>query len=202
MVDARRTLAARGLLDGHAERLATASADVRITVLPASLQLNLRVDTARAPLDAVEEAIGAPLPGALSSVTTALGISVVWLGPDEWLVSDPARSATLERRLRAAVGDAGAVVNQSGQRLSLLLDGDARGLLAKGTGLDLDPRVFPEGAAVQGLLAQSAAIFVSRSADGSKVELIVRTSFARYVADWLLDALVDPLAYPASSSGD
>jgi hypothetical protein len=44
-------------------------------------------------------------------------------------------------------------------------------------------------------------ILVSRSADSSRVELIARTSFAPYVADWLIDALADPLAYPASHGG-
>jgi sarcosine oxidase, subunit gamma len=51
------------------------------------------------------------------------------------------------------------------------------------------------------MLAQAVVIFVSRSTDGSRVELIARTSFARYVADWLLDALADPLAYPAPHGG-
>lgn len=194
-------LAARGILDSRREALTDASGAVRIAVLPPASQLNLRVDPARVSLDAVREALGADLPGALSSVTTTTGRTIMWLGPDEWLVVDPARTHGLEQSLRAAVAGGGAVVEQSGQRTSILLQGDVAALLAKGTALDLHPAAFPEGAAVQAMLAQAVVIFLSRSADSSRVELIVRTSFAPYVADWLVDALADPLAYPASHGG-
>lgn len=198
--ETRAPLAARGMLDSYAEALASASAEVRITVLPLAQQLNLRVDTSRASLSAIGDVLGVDLPGALSSAQAGER-TVVWLGPDEWLVVDPAGEADLAARLAAAVGDDGAVVDQSGQRLSLLLEGDVVGLLAKGTALDLRPREFPEGTALQGMLAQAIVILVSRSADSSRVELIARSSFAAYVADWLIDALADPLASPAPHGG-
>lgn len=194
-------LAARGILESRAGALANASGDVRITVLPPALQLNLRLDTGRVSLEAVRDVLGADLPGPLSSATTATGRTVLWLGPDEWLVIDPARTQALEQSLRAAVAGAGAVVEQSGQRISILLEGDVPGLLAKGTAVDLHPRAFPEGTVLQAMLAQAVVIFVSRSGDSSRVELIARTSFAPYVADWLIDALADPLAYPAPHGG-
>lgn len=189
-------LAWHGILEPRIEALAGTPEEVRIEVLPPSLQLNLRVDAARVSLQAVSRALGIDLPGALSAASTQSGRTVVWLGPDEWLVIDPERSADLESSLRSAVADAGAVVDQSGQRVSLLLHGDVPGLLAKGTAVDLHPRAFPEGTAVQAMLAQAVVILVARSADASRFELIVRTSFARYVADWLVDALADPLAHP------
>lgn len=203
MAEAKTTapLAARGILDTRIEALAHASDAVRIEVLPPALHLNLRVDPSRASLDAVRDVLGADLPGALSSATTGDGRTILWLGPDEWLVIDPARPADLERALREAVAGAGAVVNQSGQRLSILLEGDVAGLLAKGAAIDLHPRAFGRGAAVQAMLAQAVVVFVSRSDDASRVELIARTSFAPYVADWLIDALADPLAYPAPHGG-
>lgn len=195
------TLTARSALDPYAERFAALDGEVGIVPQPLARHLNLRIDTARASLEAVESALGTPLPGALSSVVTPDGASVLWLGPDEWLVIDPAASASLVTDLRAAVGDAGVVVDQSGQRVSLLVTGDAEGLLAKGTGLNLSAREFPEGTALQGFLAQAVVIFVSRSSDSSGIELVIRASFARYVADWLLDALCDPLAHPAAHGG-
>lgn len=203
MAEAKTTapLAARGILDSRIESLANASDAVRIEVLPPAVQLNLRLDTARASLEAVRDVLGGDLPGPLSSVTTAEGRTIVWLGPDEWLVVDPMRTAELESSLRAAVVGAGAVVEQSGQRISILLEGDVPALLAKGTALDLHPSAFPRGAAVQAMLGQAVVIFLSRSADASRVELIARTSFAPYVADWLVDALADPLAYPAPHGG-
>lgn len=193
---AGQPLTAVGILDPYLERFASADA-VSLEVLPFAQHLNLRLDAASESADAVVAVLGAPLPGPLAWREASEGVSVVWLGPDEWLVVDPARSADLERALRDAVGDTGAVVDQSGQRLSIVVEGDANGLLAKGTAFDLRPAVFGPGAALQGMLAQAVVIFVSRADDPPRVELIVRTSFARYVADWLLDAIADPLAYPA-----
>lgn len=203
MAEAKTTAppTARTILDSRIDALANASDAVRIEVLPPALQLSLRVDTARASLGAVHNVLGADLPGALSSVTTADGRTILWLGPDEWLVIDPMRPTGLESALRAAVAGAGAVVNQSGQRVSLLLDGDVPALLAKGSAIDLHPSAFARNAVVQTLLGQAVVIFVSRSADSSRIELIARTSFAPYLADWLLDALTDPLAYPAPHGG-
>lgn len=200
-VNATAELGRRGILDSRLETLAQAEGAVRVSVLPPARQLNLRVDAARVSFDAVTEALGGELPGALTSVTTRTGRTVVWLGPDEWLVIDPVRESGIETALRSAVGDAGAVVDQSGQRVSLLIEGDVSGLLSKGTAVDLHPRAFPEGTAVQAMLAQAVVILISRSADSSQVEVIARTSFAPYVADWLVDALADPLAYPASHGG-
>lgn len=196
MVDVatERPLAAVGILDPYRETFAAIDGPVRLEVQPLVEHLNLRVDPASAEASAVADVLGAPLPGALSYVVTPGGATVIWLGPDEWLVVD---AAGLETPLRDAVGTAGAVVDQSGQRLSIAVDGDANGLLAKGTAFDLRPSVFAPGSALQGMLAQAVVIFVSRADDPPRVELIVRTSFARYVADWLLDALADPLAYPA-----
>lgn len=192
------TLRVRGILDSRRASLESASDAVRITVAPPARYLNLRVDVAAGCLEDIAQVLGTALPGALSAATTAIGRTVVWLGPDEWLVVEPGGDRDLETQLREVVGSAGAVVDQSGQRVSLLLDGDVPGLLAKGTAVDLRPGPFGEGAAVQGMLAQANVLFIARSSDVSRVELIARTSFAPYVADWLLDALADPLAYPAS----
>lgn len=195
-------LAANGILDSRADALTMASDAFKITVLPSAVQLNLRLDATRVSLlPEVADVLGVELPAALSSVTTTGGRTVIWLGPNEWLVIDRSGARSLEALLREVVGDNGAVIDQSGQRVSLLLEGDVPGLLAKGTAIDLHPRVFLENTAVQAMLGQAVVILVSRSADSSKVELIARTSFAPYVADWLLDALEDPLAYPASHGG-
>jgi sarcosine oxidase, subunit gamma len=189
-------LTPRGALDSYRDRLAALEA-VHLDVLPLARHYNLRVDGSGPSALAVEAVLGAQLPGALSWASAADGSTVVWLGPDEWLVLAASDATDIEAALRSAVGDDGAVVEQSGQRLSLVVSGDAYGLLAKGTGLDLRPSAFPEGTALQGFLGQAVVVYLSRADDGSRVELLVRTSFARYVADWLLDAAADPLAYPA-----
>lgn len=181
-------LIARGALDGYAEAFAAVEAGVAIRALPLQRAYNLRV--APAAIDAVSAVLGVALPEVSRWSATASGGTVLWLGPDEWLLLDA--SGVSESSLR----DAGAVVvEQSGQRVSVLIGGDAPGLLAKGTALDLHPAAFPVGSALQSFLGQTIVVFLARS--GGEVEILVRSSFARYLGDWLLDAVRDPLAYPA-----
>lgn len=201
-LDITTPLRQHGVLDAFAERFAAIDGPVSVEVLPLVEQSNLRVTDPEA-VRAVESTLGIALPGPLSSARTASGATAVWLGPDEWLLLSPPDGTALDADgIRVAAGEGGAVVDQSGQRLSLRLRGDVAGLLAKGTSLDLRPRAFGPDAAVQTLLAQAIVIVIARSADVRDVELVVRTSFARYVADWLLDALHDPLAVPAPGDGD
>lgn len=199
--DLHAPLDRHGVLDPYAERFSALDGPVRIEVLPAGTQWNLRVDGADA-IRAVEAVLGAPLPGPLSATTTPDGTTAVWLGPDEWLLLAPPGGPEPDAAaLRDAIGDGGALVDQSGYRVGLRLRGDVAGLLAKGTSVDLRPHAFGAGAAVQTLLAQSVVVLVARSPDVREADLLVRTSFARSAADWLLDALRDPLAVPAADGG-
>lgn len=192
---------ARTPLDSYTAALADAShSAVGLGVLPPARQYSIRVHLDSPARHRVESVLGARLPVALSWVEPNDGMTVIWLGPDEWLVLDRSMSAGVERRLQTAMGSHGAIVEQSGQRMSLLVTGDASALLAKGTALQLDPRAFPVGSALQGHLGQAVVLFLSRQVEPARIELLVRSSFARYVADWLLDASADPLAYPAAGA--
>lgn len=109
----------------------------------------------------------------------------VWLGPDEWLLTGPSEAPwDFEARIRAAVD--GAVTDVSAARITLRLTGDrVRDLLAKGCAIDLHPRVFGRGASAQSTLGRAGVILLALG-DGYLV--LVRSSFAGYLADWLLDA--------------
>jgi sarcosine oxidase, subunit gamma len=61
-------------------------------------------------------------------------------------------------------------------------------VLGKGCALDLHPRVFGAGAAAQTMLGQAGVILLAVSGTGDDYRILVRASFARYLADWLLDA--------------
>lgn len=196
-------LTAHGPLDAYAARFAELNAfdgPVRITLPPLQRHLNLRVTPDSDAARRVSDVLGCPLPGAHRSARGSGEGLVLWLGPDEWLVLDtgPGPSAR-EQDLRDALSGSGAVTEQSGQRTQIRITGDPAGLLAKGMALDLRPEVFPEGTVMQSHLAQAVVTVLSRrDDDGSpQVELLVRSTFARYVVDWLLDAAADPLAYPA-----
>jgi sarcosine oxidase, subunit gamma len=83
----------------------------------------------------------------------------------------------------------GAAVNVSAQRTTLRLRGaHARDVIAKGCSLDLHPSVFGRGAAAQTVLGQAGVVLIPLSDNGTDYRVIVRSSFARYLADWLLDA--------------
>lgn len=93
---------------------------------------------------AAELGVALPLPG---RAAPGAEIRALWLGPDRWLLL-AADTLGLEARLRAAAEPAGGIVVDQGHgRAILRLEGPrARDVLAKGTGIDLHPRAFPEGA--------------------------------------------------------
>ena len=116
---------------------------------------------------------------------------MIWLGPDEWLVTGTSLTGPeLEARLREAVSPhGGAAVDVSGQRTTLRLRGShSRDVLAKGCALDLHPAVFTAGSAAQTRLGQAGVILLTVDGGGADYRILVRSSFARYLAGWLLDA--------------
>ncbi|AQZ65734.1 Sarcosine oxidase alpha subunit [[Actinomadura] parvosata subsp. kistnae] len=95
------------------------------------------------------------------------------LGPDWWLVSGHVETRP-------------GWVDVSGQRTILELSGPAaEDVLITGCPLDLHPDVFPGHA--QTLLGKTGVI-LERRAPGS-YRVYVRSSFTRYLAEWLLDAI-------------
>lgn len=147
-------------------------------------QLDVRLD----PSSAAAGRLGVPLPVEPNSTARDGELEVLWLGPDEWLVLAPP-DADLEDRLRAA---GATVTDVSAQRTTLWLTGArARDLLAKGCALDLHPRVFGAGRCAQTMLARSQVVLAADSDGGFRV--LVRSSFALYLAEWLLDAAVEYL---------
>ncbi|WP_344932828.1 sarcosine oxidase subunit gamma [Sphaerisporangium flaviroseum] len=106
---------------------------------------------------------------------------VLWLGPDEWLaIGDPGLTPSPEM----------AVTDVSALRTTLLVAGPgARDLLAHGCALDLHPSVFGPGRCAQTMLARANVVLVAREDD--EFWVLVRASFARYLADWITDAAVD-----------
>jgi sarcosine oxidase subunit gamma len=185
----------RSPLDGWQPTFETMPATVRVHELPFVGQVNVRLDPSGPAAHAVAAVLGARLPTVPgASVHVAGSHRLIWLGPDEWLVlTSVFDGAALEAALRAAVGDApAAITDVSAQRTVLRLAGaDAGTVLAKGCSIDLRPRTSPRGTCVQTLLAQTGVIIV---VDGDHAEdflLLVRSSFAAYLAAWLVDAATD-----------
>lgn len=170
---------------------------LRLAELPFLAQVNVRIDPKSPAAEAVGLALGVPLPLEPNTVNQGGELAVLWLGPDEWLVVGPPGSAgKLEARLREAAGEEPAsVVDVSAQRTTLLVAGPrARDLLAHGCSLDLHPRSFEAGRCAQTTLARAQVVLVPRHEHKPGFWVLVRSSFAGYLADWLLDATSEYVA--------
>lgn len=166
---------------------------LRLAELPYLTQLNVRLDPKGPAADAVGLSLGLPLPLQPNTVTHGGGLAALWLGPDETLVvGPPGGQQDLQDRLRDVRGTGGAVVDVSAQRTTVLVAGPrARDVLAHGCSLDLHPRSFGAGRCAQTTLARAQVILVPRDAYKPGYWVLVRASFARYLADWLLDAAAE-----------
>ncbi|MFK0157075.1 sarcosine oxidase subunit gamma [Streptomyces sp. NPDC090493] len=200
MADTAPTASRRSPLADAAPRLAAVTRSskgaLRLAELPFLAQVNIRLDAKSPAAGAVGLVLGLQLPLEPDTVVHAGEVTAVWLGPDEWLVvGRPGTERDLEGRIRTAAGDApGAVsvTDVSAQRTTLLVGGPrARDLLAHGCALDLHPRAFGPGRCAQTTLARTQVVLVARDEARAGFWVLVRSSFAGYLADWLLDAAVE-----------
>jgi len=142
--------------------------------------------------EAVRSVTGLPLPGKTLGFEHRANSFMFWQGPTEWmLVTDHEGSETLEADLRRALaGEAAAVVDVSGGQTLLSLSGSALSeVLQKSSSYDFHPSNFPAGKCVQTVFAKATAL-VARL-DDDAVLMLVRRSFADYIALWLLDAAAE-----------
>jgi sarcosine oxidase subunit gamma len=162
----------------------------QVTVDPFLTMTDLRFEPGGPATDAVTAVLGVTPPTRPNTWVRGDVGSVIWLGPDEWLVvSELSALETQEADLRAAVTPfGGAAVDVSGQRVSLTLRGRyLRDVLAKGCALDLHQTVFRSGASAQTTLGRAGVVLLAGD-DPDELTVLVRQSFANYLADWLVDA--------------
>ncbi|MFD8733356.1 sarcosine oxidase subunit gamma [Streptomyces sp. NPDC059618] len=198
MADTTPTALLRSPLSQVADRFATATRTsggaIRLAELPFLAQIDVRLDAKGAATDAVGLALGLRLPLEPDTVVRAGDLTVLWLGPDEWLVAGPAGSQRdLEGRIREAAGDEPvSVTDVSAQRTTLLVTGPrARDLLAHGCSLDLHPRAFGPGRCAQTTLGRTQAVLIARDEPRAGFWVLVRSSYAGHLAHWLLDAATE-----------
>lgn len=173
-------------LEDWAPRFAALEPAVCLAERPFLTQLTLRV--APGQHAAVSAALSCPLPERPCTATTGADLDVLWLGPDEYLVlGPPGAEASL---LSLVDGHCLSAVDTSAQRTALELSGPhARDVLAHGCAIDLHPLSSPPGTCVQTLLARAGVVLVARGGDAFTV--LVRSSFAGYLAAWLIDAATE-----------
>ncbi|WP_304455477.1 sarcosine oxidase subunit gamma [Nocardiopsis sp. YSL2] len=179
------------------DRLAGLAPALAAVERPFLTQLTVRASDPGA-LARMGEALGVAFPADPCTFTRGSGpfgdVEVLWLGPDEYLVvAGPDQRVTVEDALRAEVRPArGAVVDTSAQRTTVALSGPhARDVLAHGCAVDLHPSAAPTGTCVQTLLARAGVILQVADAESDAFTVLVRSSFAEYLAAWLSDACVE-----------
>ena len=187
-------------LDAYCTRLSEASTtSTRLDIIEPKAIVNIRGDAEDAGFaDAVRTALGLRLPTepnrCSSTDNSAQGAVQVmyWLGPDEWLaMAANGQALLIETAICAARPDDPrlSVVDLSHAYTGLRLSGpNARDVLASGCSLDLHQRSFDVDHCAQTMLAKSRILLRQVSVEPA-FEIWVRNSYARYLADWLLDAM-------------
>jgi sarcosine oxidase subunit gamma len=166
-------------LETWADAFAALPDAVRITVEPYVATVDVRL---------------AEVPTAPNTWTESGSGFAVWLGPGEWLLTSASETPEeLEARVRAAVVPlGGAAADVSAQRITLRLTGSrVRDVLAKGCAIDLHPQVFGRGSCAQSTVGLAGVVLLSLSDAGDDFLVLVRSSFAGYLAEWLLDASLE-----------
>jgi sarcosine oxidase, subunit gamma len=187
------TLARTNPLERWTEALGGMPETVQVVPKPFISMIDVRLDSAGSAAADLGSYLGVHLPTTPSTWVETDRVQVIWLGPDEWLVTSSFHTAQeLEVGLREAVRGRGAVVDVSGQRTTLWLTGEnARDVLAAGCAIDLHPRVFRSGAAAQTLLGLTSVMLLALDDTGTSYYIHVRSSFAQYLAKFLLDAAIE-----------
>jgi len=167
---------------------------------PATM-FNVRADASdKACVDALTATLGVTPPRRENMVAQRDPVSVLWLGPDEWLIIaeealGPLRDAmlALPDEHRAAITPADC--SYAGVQIT---GPDAGRLLARGTPLDCHWRTFGAGHCAQTRLAKADAILWRSSCEPS-FRLLVRRSMARYLWRWC-EAMAQRMAQASDAS--
>ena len=167
--------------------------DLVVKEMPLCSHLNIRGDAGDDAFCAgIEQVLGIHLPTQPGHYHTSRTHSLYWLGPDEWLLISQAESIGLQAQLRAALSGHVSIVDVAGGQTIINLRGSAVALdtlLKKSSVYDFGgwgAAVEGGGRCVQTTFAKASAVVANRC-DGT-YELVVRRTFADYIARWLLDA--------------
>jgi sarcosine oxidase subunit gamma len=162
---------------------------VRLREWPFLTMVNIRVEPGSETAGRIEGVLGAGLPHQCGDVTGDGAHSVLWLGPDEWLVVSQAAPESLVGSLQsAAEGGRAQIVDVSANRTVVEVTGPgAREVLEKGCPTDLHPRAFADNTAISTSLARVPVLLWK--VDANTFRVMPRASLATYVGAWLLDAV-------------
>jgi len=138
---------------------------------------------------AVQTDYGVDLPDG-PTVAQGKGVSFIGTGPGQWFaVSETLNNEMLADELAAKLTGLASIADQNSSRAVLRLSGaHARDVLAKGFPIDLDPRVFPPGAAATGNISHMG-VLVWR--DGDNYDIALFRSLAGSFWGWLTSSAAE-----------
>lgn len=141
-------------------------------------------------MTAVKSVLKVALPTRANTFIEKGGITILWLGPNEWLLvtsSDKCLDLMLNLKTKL-IKVFSAITDVSGANTVLEISGDkAKTLLLKGCPLDLHHSVFNVGQCAQTVIAKTS-MTLWQTSETPAYKVIVRRSFADYLGLWLLDA--------------
>lgn len=181
--------------DSQNTELFNGDADFGLVIKEAPLRtyLNLRGNPQDPGFGAgIKAVLGIALPTEPGSYHCNQQHSLYWLGPDEWVLVSESPAAELEAELRNLLSGHIAIVDISGGQTLINLrgaEGPLQTVLKKSSVYDFSawsPAGKNAGRCAQITFAKATAL-LSNQPDGS-FNLILRRSFADYIARWLLDA--------------
>ena len=145
--------------------------------------------------DKIEKILGMTLPNKACDTYKKEKITILWLGPNEWLLvsNDEVTKETNTYELEQVLFDSinktnlGAVTNVTDHFTVFLLSGsNVFEVLSKACPFDFDSKVFENNKVVQTII-NHIDVTIHRKSEND-VDLYVRRSFAGYLWDWLKDS--------------
>ncbi|OWV87191.1 sarcosine oxidase subunit gamma [Rhizobium sp. N122] len=162
------------------------SATVRLTVAQAASRVALRAPAGS--LAALSKALGLSVPTVPKTSGRAGARSVLWIGPDEWLVIDEDGADLMT--VLSGVSAVHSATDVSHRNLAIIVSGPgAEKTLAAGCPQDLSLFSFPIGAASRTILGKAEIVLLRTDKDTFRVECW--RSFSDFVFGLLDEAAHD-----------
>jgi sarcosine oxidase, subunit gamma len=155
--------------------------------------------TRRGPLDIVQVAAFGDAPDTAERMSKHFGVAVtptpnraimngdltvLWHGPDQWLIARPPGGTPLVDELAAPFGQEAAVVDLGHARTVLKFEGEGvRDLLAGGTSIDLRPAHFTPGSCALTALGKIGALL--HAVAPTTIDVYVPRTYSQAFIEWL-----------------
>ena len=135
--------------------------------------------------------LGVALPTTPSTYVSNDTLTVIWFGPEEWLITAGARSAAaLEARCErpwASTAARRSTSPRSAPRCGCAVRMPVT-CWPRAARLTCTDGCSAKGTAAQTMLGLAGVVLIALDDAGTDYRILVRSSFARYLADWLIDA--------------